>query len=155
MGGAKKPEREILSLHRGRLERKSTKNRSIIDENPPQIGLGASFGCPKAISSTSGRIPKMTLGAQTSPRSIFLRCWVDLGWFFVDFRKIFRLLSLAPRATKAQEQNLKKESRDPQCTSWFLRCAVASYCSHVFRNDVRTLQVQPFFVAYPQAHLVI
>ena len=67
----------------------------------PQIGLGASFGCPKTVPSASGRIPATTLGAQTGPRSIFLRFWVDLGWIFADFRKIFRLFSLAPRATKA------------------------------------------------------
>ena len=38
----------------------------------PQIGLGASFGCPKAVPSASGRVPETTLGAQTGPRSIFL-----------------------------------------------------------------------------------
>ena len=36
-----------------------------------------------------------------------------------------------------------------------MRCAVASYCSHVFRNAFRTLSVQPFYVAYPQDHLVM
>ena len=73
-----------------------------------------------------------------------------LGQFGVDFRRF----SFELCATKAQKQNLKKESCDPQRTSWLLRCALASYCSHVFRNDFRTLHVQPFFVACPQAHLV-
>ena len=67
---------------------------------------------------------------------------------------IFCRFLLEPCATKAQKQNLKKESRDPQRTSWLLRCAIVSYCSHVFRNHFRTLHVHPFFVAYPQAHLV-
>ena len=120
----------------------------------PKIGFGAAFGCPKAVPSASGRVPEMALGARSGPRSIFRRSGVDFAWIFVDFRTIFRGFSVEPRATKAQKRNLKKESRDPQRTSWLLRCAVASYCSHVFRNDFRTLHVQPFFVAYPQAHLV-
>ena len=61
-----------------------------------------------------------------------------LGRSGVDFRRF----SLEPRATKAQKQNLKKESRDPQRTSWLLRCAVASYCLHDFRNDFQTLHVR-------------
>ena len=94
------------------------------------------------------------LGARNSSRSIFRRFGVGLGWIFVEFWTIFRRFTLEPRATKAQKQNLKKESRDPQRTSWFLRCGLALYCSHVFRSDFRTLHVQPFFVACPQAHLV-
>ena len=73
----------------------------------------------------------------------------------MDFRLIFRRFSLAPPATKAQNRNLKKESRDPHHMSWFLRCAVASYYPCILRNDFRTLRVQPLSIAYPQAHLVI
>ena len=120
----------------------------------PKIGFGAAFGRPKAVPSASGRVPETALGAQNGPRSIFLRFWLNLGWMVVDFRKIFRRFSFEPRATKAQEQNLKKGSRDPQRTSWLLCCAVAFYCSYVFPNDVRTMHVQPCCVAYPQAHLV-
>ena len=94
------------------------------------------------------------LGARNNSTSIFRRFWVGLGWIFVEFWTIFRRFTLEPRATKAQKQNLKKESRDPQRTSWFLRCGLALYCSHVFRSDFRTLHVQPFFIACPQAHLV-
>ena len=43
---------------------------------------------------------------------------------------------LEPRATKAQKQNLKKESRDPHRASWLLRCAVASNCPSVSRNGL-------------------
>ena len=92
----------------------------------PKIGFGAAFGCPKAIPSASGRVPEIALGAQNGPRSIFRRFGVDLGWIFIDFRSIFRRFSLELPATKAQNQNLKKESRDRHDTSWRLRCAVAS-----------------------------
>ena len=121
----------------------------------PKIGFGAALGRPKTVPSASGCVPEAALGTPNGPRSTFCRFGIDLGWIFVDFRMIFRRFSLEARATKARKQNLKKESRDPQRTSWLLRCAVASYCSHVFRNDFRTLHVQLFFVAYPQAHLVL
>ena len=52
----------------------------------PKIGLGAAFGCPKAVPSASGRVPATALGAQNGPRSIFHRFGVHLGWIFVDFR---------------------------------------------------------------------
>ena len=76
------------------------------------------------------------------------------GSIFVDFRRMFRRILLEPPATKAQKRNLKKESRDLHRASWLLRGAIVSYCSHVFRNDFRTLHVQFFSIAYPQAHLV-
>ena len=82
------------------------------------------------------------------------RSKIDFSLIFGQFGLDFRRFSLGPRATKALRQNLKKESCEPQRTSWLLRCAVASCCSHVFRNDFRTLRVQSFFVACPQAHLV-
>ena len=119
-----------------------------------QIGLGAAFGRPKAVPSASGRVPETALGAQNGSRPIFRRFWVGLGWIFVEFRTIFRRFALEPRATKTQKQDLKKEPRDPQRTSWLLRCGRASYCSHIFPNFFRTLHDQFFFVAYPQAHLV-
>ena len=120
----------------------------------PKIGLGASFGCPKTVPSASGRIPETALGVRNGPRSIFRRFFVDFDFIFVDFPAFFRGFSLKPPATKTQNQSLKKESRDPHCASWLLRCAIASFCPYVFPNGLRTLHVQPFFVAYPQAHLV-
>ena len=120
----------------------------------PKIGFGAPLGRAQAGPSASGRVPEADLGAPNGPNSIFHRFGVDFGKVFIDFRLIFHRFSSEPRASKTRKQNLKKKSRDPQRTSWLLRCAVASCCSHVFRNDFRTLRVQPFFVAYPQAHLV-
>ena len=120
----------------------------------PKIGLGAALGHPKIVSSASGRLSETALSARTGPRSIFHRFLEDVGFIFVDFRMNFRRFSLAPPATKPQNQNLKKESRDPHRASWCLRCAVASYCPYVFRNGLRTLHVQSFFAAYPQVHLV-
>ena len=116
----------------------------------PKIGLGASFGCPKTVPSASGRIPEKTLGAQTGPRSIFLRFGMDFRRFSKDFSSIFARAA----CDEGTKQNLKKESCDPHRASWPLRHAVASYCLYVFRNGLRTLRVQSFCVAYPQAHLV-
>ena len=79
----------------------------------------------------------------------FVRFWVGLGWIFVDFRMIFRRVALEPCATKTQKQDLKKEPRDPQRTSWLLRCGRASYCSHIFPNFFRTLHDQFFFRCVP------
>ena len=76
----------------------------------PQISLGTALGRPKAVPSASGRVPEKAWGAQTGPRSLFRR------------------FSLKPPATKTQNQNLKKESRDPHRASWLLRCAVVSCC---------------------------
>ena len=82
-----------------------------------QLGLGATLGHPKAAPSTSRRIPETALGAQTSPRSNFRRCLVDLGFIFVDCGAIFRRFSLKPAAAKTQNRNLKEESRDPHHAS--------------------------------------
>ena len=154
--------RASLELSRRLLERLWGSPGTLLDSSwpllarpgRPQIGLGAALGRPKIVLSASRRVTETALGARTGPRSIFRRIFVDLGFIFVDFRAIFRRFLLEPPATKPQNQNLKKESREPHRTSWLLRCAVASYCSYVFRNAFRTLHVQPFFVAYPQAHLV-
>ena len=120
----------------------------------PKIVPEAVSGRPGRVPSASRRVPKTTVSAQNCPRSILHRFCTDFGFVFCDFRAIFHRFSLEPPATKAQNRNLKKESHDPYPMSWLVRCAVVSYCSHVFRNDFRTLHVQPFFVAYLQAHLV-
>ena len=120
----------------------------------PKIGFGPAFGRPKAVPSASGRVPETAWALETAQARFFVDLGSVWGGFFVEFWTIFRRFTLEPRATKAHKQNLKKESRDPQRTSWLLSCGLASYCSHVFRSDFRTLYVQPFFVAYPQAHLV-
>ena len=78
----------------------------------------------------------------------------DFGIIFIDFREILRRCSHAPPATKAPNQNRKKAPRDPHPTSGLWPCAVASCCPCVFRNGRRTLYVLPFFVAYPQDHLL-
>ena len=82
--------------------------------------------------------------------SIFRRFGLRFRRYSKDFSSNFFELP----ATKAQNRNLKKESRDPHFASWFWRGAVASYCLHVFRNDFRTLHAQPYLGACPQAHLV-
>ena len=119
-----------------------------------KIGPAAFFWRPGSILGASRCVSETALSAQNRPRSILHRFFMDFASIFVNFRKIFRRISLEPPVTKAQNRNLKKESRDPHRASWLLRGAVASYCSHAFRNDFRTLHVQPFFIAYPQAHLV-
>ena len=100
----------------------------------PQDRLWGSIWVSKTVPSASGRVPETALGAPTDPKSIFRRFFGDLGLIFVDFPEIFRRSSLKPPATKPQNQNLKKESRDPHQTSWLERCAVASYCSYAFQN---------------------
>ena len=51
----------------------------------PQIELGPSFGCPKAVPNTSGGVPKTILDAQDGSRSIVRRFWDDLAWISDDF----------------------------------------------------------------------
>ena len=120
----------------------------------PKIDFGVAFGCPKTVPSASGRVPETAWGAQNGPRSRITRL------FFEILLSCLRRTRLERKSTK---NHLKIDGNPPQIdpkstknqrTSWFLRCAVASYCSHIFRNDFRTLRVQLFFVAYPQTHLV-
>ena len=87
-------------------------------------GIWASKSHPERVRTRPGN----GLGHPKRPK-------IDFSSIWGGFSSIFRRFSLEPRATKAQKQNLKKESRDPQRTSWLLYCAVASSCSHVFRND--------------------
>ena len=96
-------------------------------------GIWVSKSRPKRIRTR----PCNGLGRPKRSKIDFSSIWGPCG---VDFRRFLPELC----ATKAQKQNLKKESCDPQRTSRLLRGAVASYCSHVFRNDFRTLHVQPF-----------
>ena len=125
--------------------------RSWPARDVPRSALGRHLGAQRPSRACPDACPTRP-GATTTAQD---RYFVDLGCMFVDFRTIFRRFSFEPLATKAQIQNLKKESRDPHRTSWLLRYAVALYCSYFFRNYLRTLHVQPFFVAYPQAHLYI
>ena len=120
--------------------------RSWLARGAPRSALGRHLGAQKP----SQAHPDASLQRPWAPKSVQDRFFIDLGPFGVDFRRFSPELC----ATKTQKQNLKKESCDPQRTSWLLRCALVSYCSHVVRIDFRTLHVQPFFVAYPQAHLV-
>ena len=110
----------------------------------PKIGFEAAFGRSKTVPSASGRVPETVLGAQNGSTPILRRFWIGLGWIFVEIRTIFRRFALEPRATKTRKQDLKKEPRDPQRTSWLLRCGRASYCSHIFPNFFPTLHDQFF-----------
>ena len=72
------------------------------------------------------------------PKRLKIECSLILGRFGMDFRRFSNDLSsifLRAACDEGTEQNLKKESRDPQRTCCLLRFAVASYCSHVLRND--------------------
>ena len=89
------------------------------------------------------------------PKINFASIFHGFGLHFRRFSKDFSSNFARPACDESTNRNLKKESRDPHRASWLLRGAVASYCSHAFRNDFRTLHVQPFFIAYLQVHLVI
>ena len=115
----------------------------------PKIGFGPAFGRPKAVPSASGRVPETAWALEMAQDRFFRRFWIGLGWIFVEFWTIFRRFTFEPRATKAQKQNLKQGGCDPQCMSWLLRCGVASYCSHFFRNGFRILHVLSFFRCVP------
>ena len=102
--------------------------------------IGACKSCPERVWTR----PRSGPGRSKRPKLDFSSIRGRSDWIFIDFRPIFHRFSSEPRASKTRKQNLKKKSRDPQRTSWLLRCAVASCCSHIFRNDFRTLRVQPF-----------
>ena len=73
-----------------------------------QICLGATLGRPKAVPSASGRVPEKAWGAQTGPRSLFRRFWIDLGYIFVDFRMTF----LSIFAEAACDEDTESESQE-------------------------------------------
>ena len=127
--------------------------RSWLAREGPRSALGRHWGVQKLSRARVDASPKRTWALQTAQTRFF----IDSGSIFLVFHRFLADFSsmFEPRASKTRKQNLKKKSRDPQRTSWLLRCAVASCCSHVFRNDFRTLRVHPFFIAYPQAHLVL
>ena len=113
----------------------------------PRSALGQHLGVQKPSWTRPDASPKR-LWAPKTAQDGFLG---DLG---ATRRMLFRRFSFELSATKRQNRNLKKESCDLHQPTWLLRCAVAPCCSYVFRNDRRTLHVQPFVIAYPQAHLV-
>ena len=106
----------------------------------PKIGLGAPFGRPKAVPSTSGRVSETALVAQGDPRSIFRRFWSDLAWISVDFRPTFRRFFARAACDETTESRALASSR-----------RVPRRWSNVFRNDRRTLDFQLNVVAYPQS----
>ena len=117
--------------------------RSWLARNGPRSALGRHLGVQKPSRARPDAFLKRPWAHKTAQDRFF----VDLGGRFgLDFRTIFCRFSLEPRATKTRKQNLKKESRGPRRKSWLLRWAVASYCSHVFRNYFRTLRVQLFLL---------
>ena len=75
-----------------------------------KIGPAAFFWRPGSILSASRCVSETALSAQNRPRSILHRFSMDLGSIFVDFRKIFRRISLDPPVTKAQI-GISKRSR--------------------------------------------
>ena len=76
----------------------------------PRSGLRPFFWRPGSILSASPCVSETALSAQNRPRSILHRFSMDLGSIFVDFRKIFRRISLDPPVTKAQI-GISKRSR--------------------------------------------
>ena len=132
--------------------------RLLATLGPPGASPDRAWGASWTSTSRPERVrprPGNDFGPPNQPNIDFSSIFPGFWLRFIDFQAIFRRFSFEPPATKQQNQNLKKESRDPHHTSWLLRCALASYCSHVFRNDFRTLHVRPFFVAHPQAHLSV
>ena len=103
----------------------------------PRSVPGPLFGAPDPSRARPGAFPKRL----RAPKTAQDRFCIDFGSIFVDFQWIFRRISLEQPATKSQNRNLKKELCDLHRASWLLRGAVASYCSHVSRNDFRTLHV--------------
>ena len=69
----------------------------------PKIAFGVAFGCPKAISSASGRVPETTSAARNGPRSIFLRFGMDFHRFSKDFSLIF-VRAAYDEGTKTESQ---------------------------------------------------
>ena len=120
----------------------------------PRSVLEPFFGVPDPSRARPGAFPKRLRAPKTAQN----RFCVDFSSILVPFSSIFerffRRILLEQPATKAENPNLTKELRDLHHASWLLRGAVASYCSHICRNDFRTLHARLYFIAYPQAHLV-
>ena len=76
-----------------------------------KIAFGPAFGCPKAVSGASGRVPETALGAQKGSRPIFRRFWVDRGSIFGDFRTDFRSIFRSSRVQRRHKNRLSKRSR--------------------------------------------
>ena len=118
--------------------------RSWLAQGGPRSALGRHWDVQKLSRARLDASPKRTWALQTAQTRLTIDSGSILVGFSLIFVKIFHRFSSEPRASKTRTQNLKKKSRDPQRTSWLLRCAVGSCCSHIFRNDFRTLRVQPF-----------
>ena len=124
---------------------------------PPRTPKDRSRGLFWASRTRPKRVPARSRNGferQKPPKINFASIFRRFGLRFRRYSKDFSSNFFELPATKAQNRNLKKESRDPHFASWFWRGAVASYCLHVFRNDFRTLHAQPYLGACPQAHLV-
>ena len=125
---------------------------------PPRTPEDRSQGLSWASRTRPKRVPARSRNGferQKPPKINFASIFRRFGLRFRRYSKDFSSNFFELPATKAQNRNLKKESRDPHFASWFWRGAVASYCLHVFRNDFRTLHAQPYLGACPQAHLVL
>ena len=120
--------------------------RSWLARNGPRSALGRHLGVQKPSRARLDAFLKRPWAPKTTQDRFF----VDLGGRFgLDFRRFSNdFLSIFARAACDEDtkKNLKKESRGPRRKSWLLRWAVASYCSHVFRNYFRTLRVQLFLL---------
>ena len=110
---------------------------SVARPGRPKIGLGASFGLLQIVPSAFGRVPDTAVGAQDGPRLIFRQFLDERAWIFIDFDRFFGGFR-SSCLRRNQNRKLKKESCDPCCPTWLLRCAFASYCSCIFGNAIRT-----------------
>ena len=86
---------------------------------------------PGSILGASRCVSETALNAQNRPRSILHRFSMDLDLIFVDFRKIFRRISLDPPVTKAQIGISKRSrviltARLGSCVVQWLRIACTS-----------------------------
>ena len=56
----------------------------------PKIALEPLLARPSRVPNAPRRVPEPGLDAQNRPRSIFQRFFIDLAWFFGDFRAMLR-----------------------------------------------------------------
>ena len=94
----------------------------------PRSALGHHVGVQKTSRARPDASPKRPWAPKPAQDQFFF----DLGWIFVDFRKIFRRFSLAPRATKAQNRISKRSrailtARLGPCVTQSLRTARTSF----------------------------
>jgi len=75
----------------------------------PKIGLEAAFGCPKAVPSASGHVPKMAWGSETAQDRFF----VYLGSISDGFSSIFErfFVDFLSSRVRKHKSGIPKRSR--------------------------------------------